>query len=151
NALQSAENGGIVSDTFLNNKNSAFNDRFNVPVNIGGANAYSRDFFNTKLKTGNRYTEFRFLLRQQYDFGKKDSIVNDSSVIKLFYPRIRFEYTFLYGKNRYVFQDLTPDSAFYKDRYNIEVLPSDTVYFNDKWTQLTNDFSIYQFPDIKNQ
>ncbi|PWT94682.1 MAG: hypothetical protein C5B52_19440 [Bacteroidetes bacterium] len=151
NALQSAENGGIKSDTFLNNKNSAYNDRFNIPVNIGGSNTYSRDFFNTKLKTGNRYTNFKFLLRQQYDLGKKDSVVTDSSVIKLFYPRVRFEYTFLYSSSKFIFQDIAADSAFYMDNYDINVTPNDTLHYQDKWKEITNDFSIYQFPDIKNQ
>ena len=151
NSLQSAENGGIASDSFLNNKNSAYSDRFNIPVNIGGATARSRNFFNTKLLTGNKYTDFHLLIRQQFDLGKKDSVVTDSTVIKLFYPRLRFEYTFSYGSYKYKFQDLTPDSAYYKDQYNIYLTPGDTLLYKDGWKEIINDFSIYQFPDIRNQ
>ncbi len=34
NSLQSSENGGIQSDTFLVNKNPAYNDYFNIPTNL---------------------------------------------------------------------------------------------------------------------
>ena len=50
-------------------------------------------FFQPILQTGNRYREFTVLMRQQYDLGKKDSLVTDSTVIPLFYPRVRFEHT----------------------------------------------------------
>ncbi|MBX3238621.1 MAG: hypothetical protein KIT80_07555 [Chitinophagaceae bacterium] len=161
NSLQSAENGGIANDTFITSKaTTSYYDRFTIPINTSNSSLRSMDVFNTALKTGNRYTDFNFLLRQQYDFGKKDSVVTDSSVIKLFYPRFRFEHTVQYNSYGYLFQDVDPDSAFYRKNYDMLLsyttvpfppVEIDTVRFSQKWTELINDISIYSFPDIKNQ
>jgi hypothetical protein len=158
NRLQATENGGIFNDSALNDITFA-RDRLLIPTNIGGDN-YIIDPFSTSLQTGNRYRDFNILMRQQYDFGQKDSVVTDSVVVPLFYPRLRFEHTFKYGKYQYSFQDIpgggrgsnnTPDSAWYKANYNIEFHPGDSVFFMDRWKEISNDFSIYQFPDAKNQ
>ena len=43
-----------------------------------------------------------YLMRQQYDLGQKDSIVvNDTTVVPLFYPRVRFEHTISYNTYKY--------------------------------------------------
>jgi hypothetical protein len=152
NSLQSAENGGIKSDTFLYSKTGVYNSRFNIPVNISSTSIYSNDIFNAALKTGNKYTLSNLLIRQQYDFGKKDSLVTDSTVIKLFYPRFRIEHTIQYNTYKYLFQNLSPDSVFYANNYNItDYNVSDTVLYSNRWREIMNDFSIYQFPDITNQ
>lgn len=150
NSLQSSENGGLVSDTFLQSKNQAYADRFNIPTNLGGDAPYSKDFFKTTLNTGNKYSDFEALIRQQYDFGIKDSLVSDSNVVYLFYPKFRFEYTGWYSQNIYRFYDDHPDTLFYRKNYGFLQNP-DTVRVRDKWRQFTNDISIYQFPDSKNQ
>ncbi len=151
NALQSSENGGIESDTFLVNPNGAFNDRLNIPTNLADSITSTRNFFNVKLQTGNRYTETKFLLRQQYDLGIKDSLVTDSTVTRFFYPKLRFELTNQYNNYSYQFLDVRGkyDSLFYQNNYKIPKVP-DTVSYRDKWQELINDFSIIQFPDSKN-
>lgn len=160
NRLQSGENGGIKNDEdYLNNIDYAKN-RFLIPTHIGGDPVAATNFFSNALNTGNRYNEFNILLRQQYDFGKKDSVVTDSLVIPLFYPRLRFEHTFQYGRYQYSFRDYfifdasrqrnTPDSAWYMDNYGITVPPNDSLLFYDHWKEVSNDFSFYQFPDAKN-
>lgn len=152
NSLQSAENGGIVSDTFMTSKSGVYNSRFNIPVNLTAGSSLSSDLFNTALKTGTKYNQLKLLIRQQYDFGKKDSLVTDSSVIKLFYPRFRIEHTLQYNTYKYLFQNISPDSAFLDKNYNITGIDiSDTILFRDEWKEIVNDFSIYQFPDIRNQ
>jgi hypothetical protein len=152
NNLQSAENGGVIDTSVIPVfKNPIFKDRFNMPAYIGGDEGFSSNFFTTKINTGNKYKEFSFLLRQQYDLGKKDSIVTDSTVIPLFYPRLRFEHTFQYDKNSYQFNDFVADSFYYKVFYDTTLKnPVDTFLLQDQWKILTNDFSIYQFPDAKN-
>ena len=158
NKLQSAENGGIQDTTdFL--KDPVYKDRFNIPTKIGGDPQFGRDFFSTTITTGNKYHEFTALLRQQYDLGKKDSLVTDSTVIPLFYPRLRFEHSIQYATYKYRFLDYpnisnigtpyVPDSAYYYDNYYYAPI-KDTVEFMDKWKEIVNDFSIYQFPDAKN-
>ncbi|MER3471432.1 MAG: hypothetical protein C4330_08865 [Chitinophagaceae bacterium] len=153
NKLQASENGGIRTDQdYLNNP--IYSDRFGVPTKLGEQSGRSRDFFNTKLDIGNLYREFNMLLRQQYDFGRKDSIVTDSTVIPLFYPRVRFEHTFNYGKYSYEYRDVLADTtgvdtSFYRKTYNFK--PNTTqLIFRDEWKEVTNDFSIYQFPDANN-
>jgi hypothetical protein len=156
NNLQAGESGGMKRDTnYLNLP--GFEDRFNIPTKIGGDPAFGRDFFSNNISTGNRYKEFTFMLRQQYDMGRKDSIVTDSTVIPLFYPRLRFEHTFKFNKYTYSFFDYpnsaisnAPDSAYYKTYYNYTIPAGDSVAFTDLWKEVNNDFSIYQFPDAKN-
>ena len=155
NKLQAGENGGI-NDTAL--KVSDYNDRFNIPTRLGGDPASGTNFFSTDVGTGNRYSEFTVLLRQQYDFGKKDSLVTDSSVIPLFYPRLRLEYTLQNSMQKYEFRDYPYvsggttyilDSAYYRDNYDYAI-SNDSVGFKDQWKEMINDFSVYQYPDAKN-
>lgn len=158
NRLQAGESGGLKNDADLNDIVFA-KDRSLLETNIGGDIAHASPFV-TSLTTGNRYREFNFLMRQQYDFGKKDSIVTDSLVIPLFYPQLRFEHTIKYGTYKYSYQDIQtstqtssniPDTAWYLTHYGIRFYPNDSLYRNDNWKEISNDFSIYQFPDAKNQ
>ncbi|HEY6502520.1 MAG TPA: putative porin [Chitinophagaceae bacterium] len=149
NNLQSGENGGLVDVNDLDDPD--LNDRYVIPTKLGGEPDNSRNFFNTDVGTGNRYREATILFRQQYDLGRKDSLVTDSTVIPLFYPRLRFEHTFQYRQLRYQFRDYIGDSAYYKDYYGIDFAnPIDTFEAKDQWKEFVNDFSIYQFPDAKN-
>ena len=128
NKLQSGENGGIEdTENYLNDPD--FNDRFLIPTKLGGDPEFTRNFFDTDVGTGNRYNEFTVLLRQQYDLGKKDSLVTDSTVVPLFYPRLRFEHTFQYGKYKYEFRDYVGDSAYYKDNYGLTLSSSQLIRF----------------------
>jgi hypothetical protein len=148
--MQAGENGGFQDTAdFLNN--SVYKDRFNIPTKLGGDDPFSSNFFTTKINTGNKYNEFAILLRQQYDFGKKDSLVTDSTVIPLFYPRLRFEHEFRIDQNKYTFQDYTADSLYYQKYYDTALRRRiDTVFLRDFWKLIGNDFSVYQFPDAKN-
>jgi Putative porin len=151
NAMQSSENGGILSDTFLVNRNAAFNDRFNIPTNLADSVFQTRNFFSVALLTGNRHNQGKFLLRQQYDFGKKDSVVTDSSVFHYFLPKWRMEHTISYNTSKYKYLDIQAgtDREFYDTNYGYPVVP-DTIDLNDRWKELYNDFSVLQFPDSKN-
>jgi hypothetical protein len=157
NRIQATENGGIVDDRALNDPIYA-KDRYLIPTNMGGIAIYNTNPFSTALSTGNRYRDFYVLMKQQYDFGKKDSIVTDSTVIPLFYPKVRFEHNFRYATYKNSFRDLPndalayiPDSVWYAKNYGIRFHPNDSVFFNDEWKEISNDFSIFQFPDTKNQ
>lgn len=150
NNLQSSENGGIQDNAnYLDS--SVFKDRFNIPTKIGGDQGFTSNFFGSKIKTGNKYNEFTGMLRQQYDLGKKDSLVTDSTVIPLFFPRLRFEHTLQLNKEKYLFQDFAADSLYYKKYYDTSIRKkTDSLYIQDKWQEIVNDFSIYQFPDARN-
>ncbi len=152
NKLVAAENGGIIdtsSTPALDNPD--FSDRFNIPTYIGKDEAFSANFFGGNISTGNSYSFFTAMLRQQYDLGKKDSLVTDSTVIPLFFPRLRFEHTLKLEKQKYIFQDYTADSIYYKKFYDTTLrYPTDTLLLQEKWQTISNDFSVYQFPDAKN-
>lgn len=152
NKIQAAENGGLKSVSELDDlpKNK---DRIVIPTNLGATSPGVINAFNTNVATGNKYKLFSLFLRQQYDLGKKDSIQTDTVVIKLFYPRLRLEhnfqlnnYTFLYSDNTVNYYN---DTGFYRPNYNFLSVPA-TYRMQDKWNEIVNDFSIYQFPDSKN-
>lgn len=162
NAMQSDEGGGLDNkQDYLNDP--IYNDRFNIPTKIGGDVEFGRNFFSSTLNTGNRYADLHIMIKQQYDLGKKDSLVSDSTIIPLFYPRLRFEHVFRYSSYKFKFIDepnpsigYFPDSAFYQDTYNYTLLIDTTTFTRslilyDRWKEIRNEFSIYQFPDAKNQ
>jgi len=150
NKLQASENGGIIDTTGILD-DPVYKERYNIDTYLGGGNAFSSNFFSSKVTTGNKYSEFTALLRQQYDLGRKDSIVTDSTVVPLFYPRLRFEHTIQWDKNKYTFLDYSADSVWYKKIFDTSLSrPTDSLVLVERWQVLTNDFSIYQFPDAKN-
>src|SRR5258706_5691536 len=89
NIIKASENGGfkqVPGEDYLNDP--LYKDRSLIPMRIGGDQGYSTNFLKTNVITGNQYSEVSFLMRQQYDLGRKDSLVTDSTVIPLFYPRL---------------------------------------------------------------
>ena len=150
NKLQAGENGGFVDTTNIL-RNPIYKQRYNIPTYIGGSSAFTSNFFSNKLNTGNSYSKFQLLYRHQYDLGKKDSVVTDSTVIPLFYPRIRFEHSFELRQERYTYIDNSADSAYYAKRYDTSNTGGNTSFgFYEHWQIMTNDFSVYQFPDKNN-
>ena len=151
NVIKAGENGGFSTTEFLSNPD--YKDRSLIPVHIGGDQGYSANFLKTNIITGNQYNDLTFLMRQQYDLGRKDSLVTDSTVVPLFYPRLRFEHTISYSKYRYEFHDYVPDSSYYANFYDTAYAFStfpDSIRFRDQWKEIVNDFSIIQFPDANN-
>ncbi len=149
NKLQSSENGGIRTDSnYLTNP--AFDERLNIPTRIGMTSSGFRNFFSSQMITGTRNTTGIFMFRQQYDIVQKDSLVTDTVVVPLFYPRLRLEHTISYRTYNFRFRDNESDSAYYFDYYNLHPDTNGVVYLHDKWRELVNDFSFYTFPDAKN-
>ena len=71
-------------------------------------------FRRPPLPTGTFYTTGTFMLRQQYDIiGLKDSMVTDTVVIPLFYPKFRAEQTINYSTYHQMFNDDAPQAAYY--------------------------------------
>jgi len=157
NKLTSSENGGIQSDSFLQDPNRK--RRFAVPVNLGG-DVQTQNIFSTSVNTGNLYKDFTAFFRQSYDFGKKDSIIiNDSTTEYLFYSKLRFQHTIEYQSSSYEFRDTLKsesfarsDSAFFKKWYDTTLIPTNGLNFmlEDRWKFVSNDFVIRQFPETKN-
>jgi hypothetical protein len=149
NKNAAAENGGLENEARLD---SLFNNAFELPTRLGRAGLVSRNPFNTSVNTGNIYRETTVFYRHHYDIGQKDSLVTDSSVIKLFYPRLRFEHDLNYSTRQYRFFDYNIDSVNsdrYRKYFNFRN-PNDTIQYSDQWNRLSNTFSLISYPDKKN-
>jgi hypothetical protein len=145
--LQASENGGIRSSLFLD---SIGFENSNIPTKLGGPRGENTNPFGIQITTGTLYTTAAYVLRQQYDLiGIKDSVVTDSTVTPLFYPKFRIEQTTSYNTYHYRYIDYNPDTLYYVQNLNFISTP-DTLRLGDTWKSLTNDFSLYQFPDGKN-
>jgi hypothetical protein len=152
NKLQSGENGGIRTDKRYLDSSGAYDERATIPTQLGPNSAGNINFFSTAIAVGTYYTNATYMMRQQYDLGQKDSlVVNDSLTVPLFYPRLRLEHTISYSTYKYRFRDPQADSLRYDSLYDIHLSRAvDTFFLQDYWKVLSNDFSIYQFPDAKN-
>jgi Putative porin len=157
NKMQASDNGGIQNLNSLDS--NTFGLATTVATNLGSGSASPEGFFSQGLTTGTKYNNSTLMLRQQYDIiGKKDSIVTDTTVIPLFYPFFRAEHTIQFSTYKYNFTDDTPDSAYYATHYGyttssspyVITFQSDTFSRQDSWRKLSNDFSLYQFPEPKN-
>lgn len=154
--LNSSENGGITNPKDLDS--TQYSNQNTLPVFFGQNLVQATgNPFASLVTTGMKYNQTTYLMRQQYDLGQKDSIVTDSSVTPLFYPRIRLEHTFAYSTYDYIFKDYyTPgvyslDTNFYEKNLNMSYVGgSDTVIRQDMWHNLSNDLSVYTFPDAHN-
>jgi hypothetical protein len=114
NKIQNSDNGGIKGDHDYLNDLPTYENRVTIPIQLGNYLPPSTNPLDSKLLTGTRQKNFSFLLRQQYDLGKQDSvIVNDTTTTYLFYPKLRTEYTIQYNTYNYGFVDQTPDPEYY--------------------------------------
>lgn len=149
------ENGGIRSDTFMTSSNQAFFERFNIPTWLGGDEVFNTNFFNSSLTTGNEYRTKTLYIRHQYDLGQKDSsFAKDSSVIRIFYPRLRLQHNVQYQIRSFAYTDLKSEDATirsdYTTRYGFSIVDP-PLYLQDSWKELTNEVSIILFPQKNNQ
>jgi hypothetical protein len=150
NTIRGGENGGIVNDTLLSDKNKK--KRFSIPVNIGNSSSSQFSPFSTSIAAGNIYKDVSFFYRHSYDIGKRDSlIINDSTTEHLFYPKLRLQHSFTYSTYSYAFKDDKGDSGYYKNYYDTTLRKKvDSFNVKEKWKVISNDFSLLQFPDTKN-
>ncbi len=153
NKNASSENGGTVDYKQLDSL--ALSNPFELAVRLGPGNVIRRSLFSTSIYTGNIYKSNQLTIRQQYDLGQKDSIVTDTTVVKLFYPKYRLQHLLTIKTSSYWFNDFYADSSNYKKYFNYEIKPNtsgyyDTISFKDAYTHLENEFSLISFPDKKN-
>jgi hypothetical protein len=80
-------------------------------------------------------------------------VVNDSTTYYLFYPRLRLQHSFQINTYNYQYIDNSPDSSthFYQKAYGFLSTPLPGFNIQDKWSQIINDFSLFQYPVAKNQ
>lgn len=144
NKYNNGENGGIRADSQLTD--SRYSQRQTLDVNLGNYSTTSSSLFSTTIPVKTSYQQTGFMLVQQYDWGKGDSIhVNDTTDIYKFDPVFRVQYTFKYSNDDYRFLDGQPDTSFYARHYNW-AFSGDTILARHNWHTLSNDFSLIQFP-----
>lgn len=148
NVLRGEVNGGIV------NLNDLYREDvigpYGAQTRVGSISPPSGNLFNANLVAGNEIKDLQLYWRNSYDFGQKDSLkVNDTTTVQLFYPRLRLEHAVKYARYSYAYLDATPNPDNYLRYYQL-IVPNDTLLFNDKWKELTNQLSVYTFPDKKN-
>jgi hypothetical protein len=150
NSMQANENGGIKDDYDYLNDVVSFSERTTIPVQLGDYVPPGQGFLNSTLNTGNRQRSSTVFIRQQYDLGRRDSLVTDSTVVQLFYPKFRMEYNFQYSGHRFRYYDSQPDSVYYRKNYDFLLTPANGFNIEEKWSEMVNDFSLYSFPDDQN-
>lgn len=148
NSLKAATNGGLIDPKELDDL--SLGSPFSAGVKLGNSNTTTSNPFNSAVITGNKFTDITLYLRQSYDVGQKDSLVQDSTTYYMFYPRLRFEHSIKFTSHGYDFHDNNPTSDDYLNYYDF-IVPTDTLIFEDKWKDITNQLAIYTFPDKKNQ
>jgi len=148
----SSENGGLVDKGKINDL--ALNDPFELETRLGVSGVISRNPFSTGITTGNEYKDNTILFRHFYDLGKRDSVVTDSVTYKLFYPRLRLQHTLNISGYGFHFKDNNVDSTKYHDYFGLTFLSGTNNKFislEDKWSTITNEFSVITFPDKNTQ
>ncbi|HRO43200.1 MAG TPA: hypothetical protein PL009_10225 [Flavipsychrobacter sp.] len=133
NKLQHDENGGIVSDSFLNL--GSFDDRRTIPV------LFQNDFYsNRRSSVTNTQRDFTMLLQHSYTIGKADTTYNEDSTQYSYrlIPRFRISHRFQLSSEKYQFKDLRPDSIRYSGFFNRGFAATDSVFMEQKWFYFDN-------------
>jgi DNA modification methylase len=144
-----SENGGITNDSLLSD--NKYKKRFSIPVLLGGASLFQPNPFKSSISTGNIYHDFSFFYVNHMILVKDSVAINDSTTEYLFYPKLRLQHSFTYSTYSYQFKDDKADSVVYHNWYDT-IFKKSTIAFaiREKWTILSNDFSLLQLPDTKN-
>lgn len=135
NKLQHDENGGIVSDTFLNN--DQFADRKAIPVHF-----YSSGYTSTRSPVSTLQRDVTALIEHAYTWGKIDTSYNEDSTrydVKLT-ARFRINHRLELGAQRYQYKDLRPDSLRYSDFFQNKFSTKDSVFMRQEWFFVDNRF-----------
>lgn len=144
-----SENGGI-SDVSLLNDIPTYSDRFSLPANLGGDQFESRTLLSNVINTGNIYSRDQLLVKNSFDFGRRDSVKADTSYTYFFVPRFRLQYTYSLSSHRYRFFDNRVDTAGYIKLYDFRGMGSEWSV-EDQWQFQQHEFSLLHFPQRGNQ
>jgi archaellum component FlaG (FlaF/FlaG flagellin family) len=149
NKNQSSENGGLQNPKRLDSL--TIGNPYEFTTRMGPGDLARRSLFSTVINTGNIQTNSNIVLRHSYDFGQKDSIVTDSAVYKLFYPRLRIQHEIQVQSQTASFIDPYADSANYRKFFGYVLNKSkDNLRFKDAFSNIQNEFSLISYPDKKN-
>jgi hypothetical protein len=148
NKTASSENGGLINAALLDSL--SLNDPYELETRLGISGASFRNPFNTYIATGTTYTKNTFDWKQTYDFGQKDSIVKDTIITHLFYPRLRLQNEIKIQSSQFSFSDANPNIDNYFKYFGITLDTISTIHFTDNWKLINDEFSIVSFPEKMN-
>jgi hypothetical protein len=148
NTTAASENGGLKNEALLDSL--SLNDPYELDTRLGVSGSSFRNPFNTSIATGTTYNKNTFLWKQTYDLGQKDSIVKDTIVTHLFYPRLRFQNEIKLHTSQFSFADANPNKENYLQYFGIVYDPNNQVKITDNWKILSNEFSLISFPEKMN-
>lgn len=151
NKSAASENGGLQDINAI--RDVALNNPFDLLTRIGSPTVVRRNPFNTKVSIGNIYQDQSLVIRQQYDFGQKKSIMmEDSSMATIFYPRFRLEHTLRYTQSQFQFFDEAYIDTLYNKYLGYQHPGVVTqIQFQDAWRDLKNELAIITYPNKNNQ
>ena len=137
NKIQQDENGGVLSEEYLNSSN--YNNKRLVPVILDKKSGETN-----RSNMTNYYRDLSLQLKHQYFFGQRDSLFNIDSSEKIytFKPIIGLKHTLYAGAAYYSFKDLTPDSLYYSKFGQLSFVNNDSVYSTYDFNQIGNTFSL---------
>ena len=150
NKLKASENGGLREPGRLDSL--SLSDPFELLSRLGGSARPRRDPFRSSISTGATLSESTLLIRNQYDFGEKDSLVRDTVVYRLFYPRFRIQHSLNYTSFGYNFSDVNAADSNYREYFNypLDFKKDTSITFEDKWKVITNEAAVISFPAKNN-
>lgn len=148
NSSASSENGGLVNAALLDSL--SLNNPYELETRLGISGASFRNPFNTYVATGTSYQKNIFNWRQSYDFGQKDSIVKDTIVTHLFYPRLRLQNEIKIQSSQFKFSDANPNMMNYAQYFDFTLDSIAPFNFTDNWNYINDEFSIISYPDKMN-
>lgn len=140
NKFQNDENGGIISDSLLENGN--FSDRKTIPT------FFEDDAYSIRRSAvTNMQREFSVSLWHHYTVGKKDTLYNEDSTQYHYtlLPRFRIAHRLRLGSEKYQFKDLRPAGDRYSDFFDTPIPAGDSVFMEQKWGYTDNHFSLNGF------
>ncbi|MEN9381620.1 MAG: hypothetical protein RI940_501 [Bacteroidota bacterium] len=148
NKSASSENGGLINAALLDSL--SLNNPYELDTRLGISGASFRNPFNTYIATGTTYQKNTVNWKQSYDFGQKDSIVKDTIVTHLFYPRLRLQNELKVQSSQYVFSDDNPNIDNYLKYFGVVLDSAIPFNFTDNWKYINDEFSIISYPEKMN-
>jgi hypothetical protein len=140
NKFKQDENGGILSDSFLDLK--TYSDRQRIPVNFPAQTSG-----NTASAVKNMLRTVDFFVENNYSWGKADTVYNKDSTKATyrFTPRFRLQHELRLHGEKHQFEDKYPDSLRYAFMKPVSFQYGDSVFSVQTWFYADNRLSMNGF------
>lgn len=146
NKLQQDENGGIISEAYL--EDTRYNNKRLIPVNFE-----SNPSEKNRSMVNNYHRNLQFEIDHIYYFGKSENLLSadGSEMITSFTPQVGFRHHLYTSGFIHKYKDLAPDSLVYSKLGAFTFNNQDSVYSKSSLQQLGNSFSLNGIMKIKKE